>query len=589
MKPSRFTLILAVLVTALFTGGTAWAATNWYADPAGSDANTCLAPGAATACKTINGAIGKASAGDTINVAVGTYNEQVNINKDNLKVLGAQNGVDARTRSGAESIIDNACGPVQIRADNVTLDGFTVQGSTSTASSCFFAGIWTSNANSGHQLLNNIVQNNIIGIYLRSNGVNPSKAQFNLIQNNNNPGSSGGSGIYSDSGLSNALIDSNNFVGQTSASVNLISTTSPVTVSGNVLDAGIGLFASSGVSISGNASVGNTTSGTIYVGGGNSAVTITGNALVNGVEAIVVEDLFALGVNSGVTANGNCISGNSTAGLRLTTGTYSGPFDATSNWWGAVSGPRYNGDGPGTGDKITDPDLVVSFTPFLTVATSACNLLATPLADFRDVRRPADINLGTDVCGTGNPAINLTGSTGSAGDTWITVYDTTPADDAVQNTFGSVSLSADVIIRPFNNRKGAGLLALFNEGPGKKGLALVIYDAGNTDTLVLGTVSKANGTFTVLTKVALANRIQECAWYRLTMDVAVDGGVTVTGNVFKHVTPTSPNSAVDGLVGTLSFTGPLPAGVDSTGEVGIVGSAFSAVLDSSVTNFTINP
>jgi hypothetical protein len=55
------------------------------------------------------------------------------------------------------------------------------------------------------------------------------------------------------------------------------------------------------------------------------------------------------------------------------------------------------------------------------------------------------------------------------------------------------------------------------------------------------------------------------------------------------VAPTSPNSAVDGLVGTLSFTGPLPAGVDSTGEVGIVGSAFSAVLDSSVTNFTINP
>jgi hypothetical protein len=589
MKPSRFTLILAVLVTALFAGGTAWAATNWYVDPAGNDANTCLAP-AATACLTINGAIGKASAGDTINVAVGTYNEQVNINKDNLKVLGAQNGVDARTRSGAESIIDNACGPVQIRADNVTLDGFTVQGSTSTDLSCFFAGIWTSNGNSGHQLLNNIVQNNIIGIYLNSNGANASKAQFNLIRNNNNPGSSTGSGIYSDSGLSNALIDSNNFVGQTSASVNLISTTSLVTVSGNVLDVGIGLFASSGVSISGNASVGNTTSGTIYIGGGDSAVTITGNALLNGVEAIVVEDASGVGPSTGVTANGNCISGNSTNGLRVESAAYTpGTLDATGNWWGAASGPKYNGGGPGTGDNIADTGGKVVFSPFQTVATPACNLLATSLADFRDVRRPADINVGPDVCGTGNSAINLTGSTGSAGDTWITVYDTTPADDTVQNTFGNVSLSADVIIRPFNNRKGAGLLALFNEGTAKKGLALLIYDAGNTDTLVLGTVSKANGTFTVLTKVALANRIQECAWYRLTMDVAVDGGVTVTGNVFKHVTPTSPNSAVDGLVGTLTFTGTLPTGVDTTGEVGIVGSAFSAVLDSSVTNFTINP
>ncbi len=257
-------------------------------------------------------------------------------------------GVDARTRGGAESIIDNACGPVQINADNVTLDGFTVQGSTSTASSCFFAGIWTSSANSGHQLLNNIVQNNIIGIYLNSNGANPTKAQFNLIQNNNNPGSSSGSGIYSDLGLSNALIDSNNFVGHTSASVNLIFTTSLVTVSGNVLDVGIGLFGSSGVAISGNASVGNTTSGTIYIGGGVSTVTITGNALLNGVEAIVVEDLFALGANSGVTANGNCISGNSTSGLRVASGAYSGGL--------SLSTPRTTGGAPPAGRTTTAAD-----------------------------------------------------------------------------------------------------------------------------------------------------------------------------------------------------------------------------------------
>ena len=143
MKPSRFTFNLAVLVTGLFAGGTAWA-TDWYVDPTGNDANTCLAPGAATACKTINGAIGKAAASDSIHVAAGTYNEQVAVNKT-LTLLGAQSGAHAQTRSGAESIIDNACGPVQINADNVTLDGFTVQGSTSTASSCFLAGIWTSN------------------------------------------------------------------------------------------------------------------------------------------------------------------------------------------------------------------------------------------------------------------------------------------------------------------------------------------------------------------------------------------------------------------------------------------------------------
>ena len=43
-------------------------------------------------------------------------------------------------------------------------------------------------------------------------------------------------------------------------------------------------------------------------------------------------------------------------------------------------------------------------------------------------------------------------------------------------------------IVPFNNIKGAGVVALLNEGPGQKGLALVIYEAGNTDTLFLATV-----------------------------------------------------------------------------------------------------
>lgn len=44
---------------------------TWYVAPDGSDANSCAAP--TEPCATINGAIGKASAGDTIRVAVGTY------------------------------------------------------------------------------------------------------------------------------------------------------------------------------------------------------------------------------------------------------------------------------------------------------------------------------------------------------------------------------------------------------------------------------------------------------------------------------------------------------------------------------------
>jgi hypothetical protein len=187
--------------------------------------------------------------------------------------------------------------------------------------------------------------------------------------------------------------------------------------------------------------------------------------------------------------------------------------------------------------------------------------------------------------------MNFTGSTGSSGDTWITVYDTTPADDTVINTFGSVLLNADVLIHRFNNKKGAGLLALFNEGAGQKSLALVVYDAGNTDTLALGTVEKATGQLTPLATVPLAAGIAEDAWYRLTLGVAVSGGsVTVTGTVFRHTIPADPNSPLGAQVGgTLTFAGPLPAGVEPVGEVGMVASAFSAFVDSSITNFVIDP
>ena len=59
--------------------------------------------------------------------------------------------------------------------------------------------------------------------------------------------------------------------------------------------------------------------------------------------------------------------------------------------------------------------------------------------------------------------------------------------------------------------------------------------------------------------------------------------------VYGHVTPTDPGSSLGAQVGTtLSFAGPRPAGVETTGEVGVVASATSAVVNASVTNFEID-
>jgi hypothetical protein len=47
----------------------------------------------------------------------------------------------------------------------------------------------------GHQILNNIVQNNISGLELDSTGTLPTKVQFNLFKNNNNQEMAAGNAI----------------------------------------------------------------------------------------------------------------------------------------------------------------------------------------------------------------------------------------------------------------------------------------------------------------------------------------------------------------------------------------------------------
>ena len=126
-------LLAAVLVLTCATA--AWAAT-YYVAPTGSDS-----PGNGSQTSpflTIQYAIDNASDGDIINVAPGTYNESITIDKS-LTLLGAQDGVDpvAGGRTGGESTID-AGGPdnmgVTITASDVTFSGFELTD--------YFYGVW---------------------------------------------------------------------------------------------------------------------------------------------------------------------------------------------------------------------------------------------------------------------------------------------------------------------------------------------------------------------------------------------------------------------------------------------------------------
>ena len=228
-------------------------------------------------------------------------------------------------------------------------------------------------------------------------------------------------------------------------------------------------------------------------------------------------------------------------------------------------------------------------TPPVCTATFATRLNFSDsqyTACFTDVRRGADINDdgAPDLGGTGHTALNFTGGAGPVGDTWVTKW--TP-NGGTQLCIAA-QIEADVLIHTYNNTKGAGLVALLDPAPGGKGLALILYDQGNSDALQLATIDPATGRLGKLKSVSLDAGIVENAWYFLQIRVIAHGDqVSVDGRVFRHVTPTNPNSPVM-LFLKLNFLGSLSAlGLEDSGEVGIAASAFSTNVNSSVTNFVI--
>jgi hypothetical protein len=231
--------------------------------------------------------------------------------------------------------------------------------------------------------LDNIVQNNISGIELDSNCPKSALVQFNLIQNNSNPGPGSGNGIQTNFGLCNGTIDRNKFSGDTSSSVLVVAPSSNLDVTNNELVAGtpesIAFLNVSTAMISGNLSNGSSSFGTIDLFGGDSGITVNGNTLLNGMRGILVENpyvTFGVVANSNVAAHLNCILGNSVAGMEVDPLAYpiTPQLNAENNWWGHPSGPSEIPRNPtGMGDKIIDLDQNVDFDPWLmTPPTPPC-------------------------------------------------------------------------------------------------------------------------------------------------------------------------------------------------------------------------
>jgi len=377
--------LVAVFVAGASTAGAQCAApacpaANCFVDDAtGIDTPICCTT--FIPCKTIQAAINSASPGDVIEVAAGTYPETggpLTVNKT-LTLCGAQDGVDARTRVGAESIVSDAQG-TYITASNVVVNGFTIRNSTAAAFTGY--GLLMGVGTTGTRVLNNIIEDNIIGIGLANTGASQVLICQNLIQNNNNPGAASGTGIYTDQyvsggATSNYLIEQNAFKGNVDAGIDVSNVDPPNPVSN--LDISTNSFDMNGravvlfntdMSTIHNNTITNCTlagSGAIRLFGSVDDLTITSNDLNTGAGwGIRMTDQLdpPNTPNSDVVIHLNNIDGFANGGLFVGTGAHVGTVDAECNWWGDASGPFP----VGTGEEVSgDAD----FTPWLVAPSPA--------------------------------------------------------------------------------------------------------------------------------------------------------------------------------------------------------------------------
>jgi hypothetical protein len=155
--------VVAVAALLVLMGDPARAAGPWYVAPGGDDGNDCLSP--ATPCASINGAIGKASSGDTIFVATGAYTgtgDEVVLVDRNVTLSGgwdvsfiSQDGTSTIDGEGARNGIAVDSGVTAtierftVQSGSATWGGGIVSGGSTTLNDCTVSHSWASVSGGG--------------------------------------------------------------------------------------------------------------------------------------------------------------------------------------------------------------------------------------------------------------------------------------------------------------------------------------------------------------------------------------------------------------------------------------------------------
>lgn len=362
----------SLFISVILSASSLFAATMRYVSPAGMDTGDCTDTSMLNPkCLTLQYALMQSSSGDTINFDAGTYTDMgavpVEINTSVI-LKGFQAGNDARDPRVGESIIEYDSG-LWIKANNVTIDGFTIQKSKN---AYIGYGIVMLPNIDGTTIINNIFTDNIIGLGVANEGTNQCLIKHNLFLANNRPGAASGTGIYTDEFVGgktkNVLIDENDFKENISAGIdfsvgNSSFTAENIIITNNNID-GCNLMNVCG-------------SGMFFVNTDNS--TVEDNNITNVAAGIGIFDgvsnlfimrnniqtgtLYGIRINNFLTPPGppaedlfihlNNIVDFDVAGMSVVVAPTT-PLDyATCNWWGSDTGPfsmDFNPDG--TGDSV---------------------------------------------------------------------------------------------------------------------------------------------------------------------------------------------------------------------------------------------
>lgn len=199
------------------------------------------------------------------------------------------------------------------------------------------------------------------------------------------------------------------------------------------------------------------------------------------------------------------------------------------------------------------------------------------------------INQGNSLILVGNSAVpgsgpytalNFTGPAISGGQSYISIYDTTPGDGAVtKNVFNAaLTLKVNVDVLFVKHSVSGGILALYSEG--QDGLALLASngDGGNSDIPKVSLVWQSVGQGTNLVTATLpANSFVAATWYRVSMELTVTGDAwTMNGTFQNHLVGTDPTSGLGSVITNLSYTGSLsdpdtsPRVLTNPGEIGLM-------------------